>query len=185
MTDPMFFGYGSLVNLATHEYADPRPAHLAGWRRVWRHTSLRPVAFLSVEPCDRAEIAGVVARVPGGDWAALDEREAAYARRDVRHQVRHDGPSGDTAVYEVQAGQLAAPDAAHPILLSYLDVVVQGYHRMFGADGVAAFFETTEGWDAPVRNDRAGPMYPRAQRLLPNETALVDRHLEGLGIVPF
>ncbi len=36
MSDPAFFGYGSLVNLRTHGYDDPRPATLHGWRRVWR-----------------------------------------------------------------------------------------------------------------------------------------------------
>lgn len=184
MSDPLFFGYGSLVNLATHDYADPRPARLTGWRRVWRHTSLRPVAFLSVEPVAGAEIAGIVAHVPGADWAALDAREAAYARRDVSHLVRHDGAPANTAVYEVEHGHLAPPSAAHPILLSYLDVVVQGYHRLFGSEGVADFFETTSGWQAPIRDDRAAPVYPRAQTLRPEETALVDAHLERLGCRP-
>uniref|UniRef100_UPI000A5B3968 DnaB-like helicase C-terminal domain-containing protein n=1 Tax=Leisingera sp. F5 TaxID=1813816 RepID=UPI000A5B3968 len=45
MEHPYFFGYGSLVNAATHDFSDPQPAHLSGWRRAWRHTDLRPVAF--------------------------------------------------------------------------------------------------------------------------------------------
>ena len=63
------------------------------------------------------------------------------------------------------------------ILLSYLDVVVQGYHQQFGKDGVAAFFDTTDGWDTPILNDREAPHYPRSQILSRAETALVDQHL--------
>lgn len=48
------------------------------------------------------------------------------------------------------------------VLLSYLDVVVQGYFREFGRKGVVHFFEMTEGWHAPVLNDRANPIYPCA-----------------------
>lgn len=180
MIDPLFFGYGSLVNLATHDYADPRPAHLSGWRRIWRRTTLRDAAFLSVERCEATEIAGVVARVPGADWAALDAREAAYARRDVTRTVRHPGGPGPVAVYEVEARHLSDRDD-HPILQSYLDVVVQGYLRLFGEDGAQAFFETTHGWDTPILDDRADPVYPRAQRLSAEETAFVDETMARFG----
>lgn len=177
MIDPSFFGYGSLVNLATHDYRDPRPARLSGWRRVWRHTSLRDAAFLSVEPDPSSTISGVLARVPGADWLALDAREAAYDRQDVSHAVLHDGALGPTAVYQVSPQHIMAPSTDHPVLLSYLDVVVQGFLRMYGPDGVADFFATTGGWDTPIFDDRAAPQYPRHQRLTPSETALVDAHL--------
>lgn len=174
--DPLFFGYGSLVNLATHDYADPHPARLAGWRRVWRHTKLRDAAFLSVERCEQTEISGIVARVPGADWAALDAREAAYARRDVTDTVRHQSQPGPVAVYEVEDIHLSDRND-HPILQSYLDVVVQGYLRVFGEAEAQAFFETTHGWDTPILDDRADPIYPRAQRLSPDETLFVDEAL--------
>ena len=47
---------------------------------------------------------------------------------------------------------------------------------------MARFFETTDGWDAPMKNDRADPMYSRHQRLTAEETALVDDWLERLGV---
>lgn len=181
MTDPQFFGYGSLVNLATHAYGDPRPARLTGWRRVWRHSTLRPVAFLSVEPDPESTITGVVAQVPGGDWAALDLREHAYLRRDVTHQISHPAPHGPTAVYAVDSGLLAPPGTAHPILLSYIDVVVQGYLRLYGTEGAAHFFATTHGWNVPILNDRAAPRYPRSQTLDASETAIVDAALKTRG----
>jgi len=182
MSPPRFFGYGSLVNLATHDYPDARPARLNGWRRVWRHTALRPAAFLSVEPDNDTVIDGVVASVPSGDWAALDKREVAYLRHDVSHQIAQDGPSVATAVYAVDPAHLSPPDIAHPILLSYLDVVVQGFARVHGPEGVARFFETTDGWQAPVMDDRSAPIYPRHQRLDGAERALVDDWIDRLGI---
>lgn len=181
--DPWFFGYGSLVNRATHDFARPQPARLIGWRRVWRHTGLRPVAFLSAVPDAGCSIDGLIAQVPRGDWAALDEREWAYDRVPVTEAVRHDlREPAQIAVYAVPEGRDAAPSRAHPILLSYIDVVVQGFLREFGGAGAERFFETTAGWDAPVLNDRAEPRYPRHQRLEPEETMLVDAALAARNV---
>lgn len=184
MRDPYFFGYGSLVNTATHGYTDPRPARLVGWRRVWRQTAPRPVAFLSARPSKYSTIDGLIAAVPGADWEALDQREWAYRRHDITGAVDHDLPQRpEISVYSVPADSEAPPDVRHPVLLSYLDVVVQGYLRVFGTAGAKAFFATTDGWDAPVLNDRAAPRYPRAQSLSVAETAFVDAELARLGVV--
>jgi len=178
-----FFGYGSLVNRATHGFEGARPARLSGWRRVWRHTTLRPVAYLTVVPDAGAEIDGLIAPVPGADWPALDEREAAYIRAPAARQVRHDLPHApEIAVYTIPEGHHGAPDEAHPILLSYIDVVVQGYLREFGEDGVARFFETTQGWDAPVLDDRGAPRYPRHRGLSGAERDLTDALLARAGV---
>ena len=173
MSDPAFFGYGSLVNTKTHDYADPRPATLRGWRRVWQHTRLREVSYLSVTPCLETAIDGLVARVPGADWAALDLRERAYLRTDVTQALATPHP---TAIYHVDP--VHHSDTEGPILLSYLDTVVQGFLHHFGEDGVARFFDTTTGWHMAVHDDRAAPIYPRATILSPRERALVDLHLE-------
>ncbi|MBO9411478.1 MULTISPECIES: gamma-glutamylcyclotransferase family protein [unclassified Ruegeria] len=181
MADPYFFGYGSLVNLATHDFPGARPARLKGWRRAWRHTDLRPVAFLTAIPDPDSEIEGMIAHVPRNDWAALDEREWAYDRvpatQAVTHPLTHDV---EIAVYAVPHGRHAEPTNCHPLLLSYIDVVVQGYLRAFGEAGADRFFATTDGWDAPILNDRAEPRYPRHQQLKPNETEFVDTRLQHL-----
>ena len=177
-----FFGYGSLVNRATHDYPGAEPALLAGWRRVWVHTALRPVAFLSVEPAPGVAIAGLVAEVPRGDWAALDAREYAYRRHAVTAAAHPCGSGIAAQVYAVPQPQSASPSQTHPILLSYLDAVVQGFLREFGPAGAADFFATTAGWDAPVLDDRAAPRYPRAQPLSRAETGLVDRLLADHGV---
>ncbi len=179
MSDAQFFGYGSLVNPATHGYHNARPARLAGWQRRWVSTSLRPVAYLSVEPAD-AEIAGLVAEVPDGDWSALDAREAAYDKHPVTVQLHACGSDSAARVYAVAPTHAAPPDTAHPVLLSYIDTVVQGFLEIFGEAGVAAFFATTKGWHCPILDDRAAPRYPRATVLAPPERALVDRHLAAV-----
>ncbi len=181
MADPYFFGYGSLVNLATHDFPDPHPARLQGWRRAWRHTDLRPVAFLTAIPDPESQIEGMIAHVPKNDWAALDEREWAYDRVPTTHAVTHPLTHDvEIAVYAVPQERHTEPSNRHPLLLSYIDVVVQGYLRTFGEDGADRFFATTDGWDAPILNDRAEPRYPRHQQLKPTETEFVDDRLNRL-----
>ena len=174
MTD-RFFGYGSLVNTATHGYVGVEPATVQGWRRCWVQSRARPVSFLTVVPDPLSRIAGVTASVGDAGWRALDIREAAYDRLTL--PAPHEG----VAIYRAATEHIGDPSLGQSILLSYLDVVVQGYFRMFGEDGVRDFFRSTTGWDTPVRDDRAHPVYPRAQVLTAEETALVDGYLEALG----
>jgi len=175
MADPFFFGYGSLVNRATHDFDEAHPARLSGWRRAWRHTRLRPVAFLTAVPAPGHTIDGLVAHVPGDDWAALDQRERAYDRTPVTEAADHTVTRAiHVQVYAIPHGKHGVPDETHPVLLSYLDVVVQGYLREFGEAGVQRFFDTTDGWDAPILDDRAAPVYGRHQRLRDEERALVQ-----------
>lgn len=174
-TAPYFFGYGSLVNTATHDYSDPRPARLSGWRRTWAHTDLRDVAFLTAKPAPGDTIDGLIAAVPGADWAALDEREYAYDRVLASQAVGHDLPGApEISVYAVPAERQAPGSHHHPILLSYLDVVLQGYLQVFGREGVTDFVATTDGWDAPILDDRDAPRYPRHQPTTAQERSLFD-----------
>ncbi len=183
MSDPFFFGYGSLVNRSTHRYGEAYHARVSGWRRVWRHTWLREMAFLSVEPAAGIELDGLIAAVPGGDWGALDEREQGYRRHRLEGGLAHAATRAVTAeIYAVPDSHAGPPGQLNPILLSYLDVVVQGYLREFGEAGAERFFETTRGWDAPVADDRSAPLYPRAQRLTARERGLVDAALATLGV---
>lgn len=182
MRDPFFFGYGSLVNRRTHDFAEAYPARIEGWRRAWCHTGLRDVAFLTAVPEPGAAMEGLVAAVPGADWAALDRREWAYGRHAVGHLVAHAaGRALHVEVYAVPPEHAAPPSVRHPILLSYIDTVVQGYLHSYGEAGAERFFATTEGWDAPVLNDRAAPRYPRATELTVLERDFVNAHLARYG----
>ncbi len=182
MNTAYFFGYGSLVNRNTHIYAPAYPARARGWRRAWRCTPEREPAFLTVIPDPDCEIEGLVAGVPGQDWAALDLREANYDRLPASDSVTHPvGPEAEIAIYSIPEHARAEPDDRHPVLLSYLDVVLQGYLGEYGRDGADRFLATTTGWNAPILDDRASPRYPRAQTLTDAETCYVDRALRSLG----
>ena len=179
---PYFFGYGSLVNRNTHSYPDARTAQLDGWRRQWVRTEGRDIVYLSVVQHTATRIDGLIAAVPGADWAALDKREYSYERHASGGAVVHDlTPAPDIAHYAIPA-DIAVTHGDHVILLSYLDVVVQGFLREFGTEGAARFFDTTDGWDTPILDDRAAPLYPRHQTLTEAETAVVDQHMDRLSV---
>ncbi|QYK41259.1 MAG: gamma-glutamylcyclotransferase [Paracoccaceae bacterium] len=175
MTERLFC-FASLVNRTTHGMTRMEPAQLIGWRRVWVHTVARRVAYLTMRPAEGVTL-GLLAEVPDGDWAALDLRQLAYDRVTVTA----DTAAGPVAchLYVVPEAGVSAPAAAHPILLSYVDCIVQGYMQAFGAEGVARFFAETDGWDAQVLNDRAEPRYRRARVLTAQERAAVDEGLAG------
>ena len=55
------------------------PARLKGWRRAWVGSRIRGCAAHRRAGAGHS-IDGLIAAVPGGDWAALDAREAGYER---------------------------------------------------------------------------------------------------------
>lgn len=181
MSDPYFFGYGSLVNRRTHDYPAPRKARVTGWRRAWRKSPLRRRCFLTVVPDPGTEVLGLIAPVPGADWAALDAREHAYVRVDVTDSVTHDLGPIDVALYAIPEGAHFDPGEDHPVVLSYIDAVVQGFLAEYGVAGVGHFFATTRGWHVTILDDRAHPIYARAQPLTEAERDLVDAGLASVG----
>lgn len=174
---PYFFGYGSLVNRDTHSYPDAHRAALQGWRRAWVRSAAFDRVFLSVIPDPETTISGLIAAVPNNDWSALDMRESGYARLQSGDAVAHPLPRETMIAHYAVPENEKGPTTRNTIILSYLDVVVQGFLREFGAAGVSHFFDTTDGWDTPILNDRENPQYPRHQVLSAQETALVDQHL--------
>lgn len=175
MEQAFFFGYGSLVNRATHDYGHAQRASVRGWRRVWQRAPSRPVSFLSVIRDPSCTIDGLIAQVPGGDWRALDAREFSYERIPVTDAVEAEPRQpGEVSIYAITPDRAVPPDEDHPILLSYIDAVLQGFLREYGPDGAHHFMATTRGWEAPIVNDRAAPRYPRAQYLGAEERSFVD-----------
>ncbi len=178
MPKSFFFGYGSLVNTKTHLYKRATPACAKGWRREWRWVPGRELAFLTAIPDSSCEIEGLIAEVPNQDWAALDEREEFYERLNANDCTDHPvNEPLDIAIYAIPPASSTIASDDHPIILSYLDVVLQGYLEVYGVEGGLKFFESTTGWDAPVINDRAAPLYPRSQKLSAEETDWVDEQL--------
>ncbi|HBS40701.1 MAG TPA: gamma-glutamylcyclotransferase [Rhodobacteraceae bacterium] len=183
MTHSYFFGYGSLVNAATHRYAPTERLRIQGWRRTWRQVADHPVALLSAMPDDDSAIDGLIAPVPDNNWAALDAREQGYNRLVLTPAALPDSyQEHDIAIYAVPESPVDADPHKRPILLSYLDVVLQGYLQQFGPLGAEQFLATTDGWDRPVQDDRAAPRYPRHQALDATQLAFVDSAIERLAL---
>ena len=183
MSNQFFFGYGSLVNTSSHDFRDISNARLVGWRRVWQRTNLRDFSFLSVHTSDDFSIDGVIANVPDGNWTKLDKREAGYDRIIGSEMIEHTTSKADSiSFYRIPDHKLANLEKC-PILLSYLDVVLMGFLQRFGKQGFANFFETTDGWDCGILNDRYNPRYPRAQEYESGfystvDNALIDKEIE-------
>lgn len=183
MSRPLFFGYGSLVNVDTFPEPWPlRPATLRGWRRVWTNyadTPSGPVISLSIEPAAGAAIDGALLR-PESDAAAawLDAREAGYEKIAIEagDLTAADGLdlAAEPALRTYKSLSPSGRPAGAVITLSYVDAVLQGFLRLFGPEGARRFVETTGGWDAPIEDDRAAPRYPRAIRLSPEERDVID-----------
>ncbi len=180
-----FFGYGSLVNVATHDYRNTHTATVNGWERHWVPSNSRPEAFLSVRPKTGSAIMGLIADVAPIGWEGLDLREIGYTRAPLTPEELAIENPNSVQMYRALPDHIADSDENVHILLSYLDVVTQGFLREFGLAGVENFYTTTANWHIPVRDDRAEPAYPRAQNLSASETALVDGNLARLGVTIF
>lgn len=201
-----YFGYGSLVNrntLTTGHVAAHR-ARLKGWRRTWRPrpdmggdtgptpgvlpAGLTP-SLLSAHRAAGFSIDGLLVIDFAVNLAEVDTREFRYHRRDIAladlefTDTGH-GLGADITlhVYEARTEHPPAEGPA-PILRSYLDAVMQGFLREFGADGLHRFVAETDAFHTPIHEDRASPLYPRAVRLSPAEIELFDLVLGRLGTV--
>lgn len=191
-----YFGYGSLVNEETlPEGTVVVPGLLQGWVREWRgcakwrekeQAGMAGVCALTVRPKQGAAIRGMMVLDRKKNLPWLDDREWHYNRNtleegsftpDQAQFVPH-----DTFMYSVKTEHYEWGNEDHPILLSYLDCVIAGFHRVWGEAGIRHFFETTEGWSqVPVMNDRAAPIYPRAVTISTDLAVRVDSLLEQHG----
>lgn len=170
-----YFGYGSLVNTNTlPEHTRVTPGTLSGWVRQWsisgRETTGHGVCSLCVIPQSGTEIRGVLANEPRSGLPRLEQREHMYDKVDgIGAGFRCDaqgqpGPQ-DMFLFQAKEQHYGWGDEQNPILQSYVDCVIAGFHAFWGEDGARHFVETTEGWHVPVLSDRERPRYPRAVSL--------------------
>ncbi len=179
------FGYGSLVNAATHELEPIYPARLSGWCRDWRKHGAPGKVSLSVLTIEReaaTHIDGLIARVRPDQWAALCERESGYDLVALnRDELTHEGPDGLT-IHTFQSRSTAQGGPDGPIMQSYLDCVLQGFEKVFDEAALSRFFASTRSWDVPVRRDRNAPVYPRAVHLSASQSQQYDELARKNGI---
>jgi hypothetical protein len=140
-----------------------------GYVRTWNDRSPSGFTALGLRKPNPGEapntINGVLYAVEGDDIAKFDAREEGYARVEVPQEDleavswRRLPESGKIWVYvptkpdrEPGVG-LPAPDAAFPMLESYIDVVVEGGLE-YGEDFARETIETTSDWSDYWLNDR-------------------------------
>lgn len=180
-----YFGYGSLVNRATHrtEIVAAVPARLKGWRRCWRPGgSGARQALLSVRRDPGAVCEGLLVVDRAENLPAVDERERGYRRVALTGaDLALDGAMPDCPVHVYEA---LAPEPAAGLhtIQSYLDAVLQGIFGEYGEAGVRRFMAQTEDFDLAVMADRAAPLYPRAVALEEAERSLFDALLQEHGM---
>jgi len=185
-----YFAYGSLVNRHTRPLnTRAQPARLTGWVRQWKHCMETPsgkVCALSAAPRSGAEIEGVLVFDSRDNLAALDQREIDYRRVPIAlppADVAVPTAEMETFIYVSTGDQNRWGSAEYPIWRSYVDCVLAGYIDVWGAAGAARFIASTEGWDAPLLDDRANPRYPRAVVLSDAVRVTIDGLLERKRII--
>lgn len=185
-----YFGYGSLVNRATHKTAVVHavPARLKGRARHWRPRPDMPgfpAALLTVLPEPGGDVDGLLVFDKAANLPAIDAREARYERFELSGaelEIFGDAPAQCT-VYVYQAISYLPPHRQEPrILQSYLDAVLQGFLREHGRAGVERFVSSTRNFHFAVHGDRDDPVYPRAVTLSAFEQDYFDALLAEAGI---
>lgn len=179
------FGYGSLVNRQTLSGGDTiELVTLKGWTREWRHVVETPrgaFCLLTMRECDATAINGAVIAVDDAALEGFDVREAGYDRITLQSGLSaHEpaasrGPDDCVFAYRSKPAKLGWATAQRPLLLSYIDSVLDGMLQSFGETGLDAFVRSTKGWSHHIRDDRAAPLYPRATRIDAAKRALFDR----------
>ena len=188
-----YFGYGSLVNRATHrtQIYGAAKASVRGWRRHWQGrpdtSDDQPVSLLSVKPEADPEhdLPGLLVFDHIENLPALDERESGYVRREVDPSAIEisESISISVPVYIYEAKPASSGDQDHGILQSYLDAVLHGYMSEYGTEAVGKFVAETHAFDTPVIKDRHAPRYPRHVALHEDHHGFFDDVLSQHGIV--
>ena len=189
-----YFGYGSLVNLATlaTPYVHAAPARLKGWRRHWQ---ARPGdgpperALLSVHRDETCEIHGMLVFDVASSLPSLDERERHYERVTLLPQdLFVDCEKAPAMMAQLATADLfvyvgkVPPSGNPPLLQSYLHTVMDGFLASHGEAGLSAFMETTHGFDRDILEDRHAPHYPRMTVIAEDRCARYDRMLRQAGV---
>lgn len=194
-----YVGYGSLINRRTRaSVMRIIPIMLTGFRREWSYRNwgaevsaeqmqikagFSPSTALNVVPQQDAEICAVLVEESLENLPSLDLRESGYERVSLPegqiqpiaadHGVEW-SPDQLFYIYQATAAHYHFADADYPILQSYVDVVMSGVIRKFTVEGAAEFVRTCAGFDRPIYNDRAAPIYPRALSLSAEELGVID-----------
>lgn len=169
-------GYGSLISsesrAKTGETGQVWPVKLHGFERHW--SVMTPELGMSSVAIVKAEekfCNGVLIEVAEDQFPLFDEREKGYQRAQIpkqQLQPYHDEPLPEGIYWAYHTQDVVHPCHKFPITLSYVDVILSGCFE-HGDAFTTDFLSLTQGWHAPLINDRPTPVYPRAQPNLATE----------------
>jgi len=184
------FGYGSLIctdsRSRTGISGSAHPIEVRGIARKWSvHVPDYAGTAVGAHSDPEAYCNGVFFAVDEDNLGRFDGREKGYRRielpwADVQSLSTESLPLTGILWAYVGTSQ-AAPEAARPIMQSYLDVILNGCLN-YGPDFARRFTELTGQWQHLV-NDRAQPTYPRplqSSARLPEIDGLLIEHLPAL-----
>lgn len=160
------FGYGSLILKESRNIAgktkESFPARIRGYQRVWGDRD-EEGTYLTIKENSNSTCNGMIVEVPEEELHKFDEREEGQTRKqikidDIERLEDQNLPGGKYWIYV--PNEIQTPSEKHPILQSYMDVVLTGCLEI-SLDFAKEFIHTTEGWKF-IFNDRKNPLYPRA-----------------------
>lgn len=188
-------GYGSLMEDSSRERTVPSaryayPVIVEGFERGWFAQGGRGnfgITYLGAVAEPNAKIWGVIYDVSEADLAATDAREGLYDRVEVRRdQLRffkgmNIAQGAKIWIYVApEADSVRTPDAAHPIVQSYVDIFINGCFELqdrYQIDDFAVHcLSTTTGWSEHWVNDR---IYPRRPFIYEPNAGTIDALLAG------
>lgn len=192
-------GYGSLMNRQTRaSMMRIIPITLKGFRREWsyrnwgstasveqmqRKAGFSPSTALNVVQQDDAQMCAVLVEESLDSLPSLDLRESGYDRLSLRQTQIEPIVSSqevtwtqdqDFFIYQSKVVNHHLADEDYPILQSYVDVVISGILSHFSSETAVEFVRSCGGFDRPIYNDRAEPIYPRALSLSTEELGMID-----------
>jgi hypothetical protein len=168
MSGIFIFGYGSLISedsrKRTGNTSDASPATVEGLSRGW-FIQNNDFFYASVAVIEKEDAVcnGVLFEVTEEMLALFDKREYGYQRIAIDSaRVESEKPllSAGAFVYTYVVHQVATPDFAHPIPLSYVDVIIQGCLEI-SEEFTSDFISNTDAWNGVWLNDIQNPIYVR------------------------
>jgi hypothetical protein len=135
-------------------------------------------------PNQAAEVAGVLVTIPRENLQALDAREVGYERVQLSPADLLPASPGGPEIFTYTSRRAAhrPGNRDFPIWRSYLECVLAGFLSLGGAAAAHDFVVTTDGWEAPILDDRTAPKYMRAVLLSPDVQRQVDAIIDAHGL---
>ena len=164
------FGYGSLINKrsrdATYSHDGAwHPVMVHGFSRSWTlEDTERKATAVAIQREQGTQTNGVLVEIDEHALPHFDQREWHYHRvevdnDDITFMEPWSLPEG-SVVYAYVYNDKFKDSGTFPITQTYLDLIIKGCLDV-SEEFAKQFFETTNGWERLIVQDRESFWYPR------------------------